>query len=129
MAERQGAGREPGAPAVTDVRVVLMTAPDRATAEKVGEALVRERLAACANVLPGITSLFWWEGELQRAEEALVVLKTAAERVEALLARAVELHPNEVPELLALPVEAGLPPYLEWVAREARLGGPAARRG
>ena len=106
-----------------------MTAPDRATAEQVGEALVRERLAACANVLPGVTSLFWWGGELQRAEEALLVLKTAAERVEALLARAVELHPYEVPELLALPVEAGLPAYLEWVGREARLGGPVEGRG
>jgi len=105
-----------------------MTAPDRATAERVGEALVRERLAACANVLPGITSLFWWGGELQRAEEALVVLKTPAERVEALFARAVELHPYEVPELLALPVEAGLPAYLEWVGREARLDGPVGRR-
>jgi periplasmic divalent cation tolerance protein len=114
---------------VTDVRVVLMTAPDRATAEKLGEALVRERLAACANVLPGVTSLFWWEGELQRAEEALVVLKTPAEQVDALLARAVELHPYEVPELLALPVEAGLPAYLDWVGREARLGGPVGRQG
>jgi periplasmic divalent cation tolerance protein len=112
---------------VTDVRVVLMTAPDRATAETLGEALVRERLAACANVLPGVTSVFWWEGEVQRAEEALVVLKTPSERVDALVARARELHPYDVPELLALPVDAGLPAYLEWVGREARAGGPGGR--
>jgi periplasmic divalent cation tolerance protein len=113
---------------VTDVRVVLMTAPDRATAESLGEALVRERLAACANVLPGITSWFWWEGELERAEEALVVLKTRAERVGELLARAAELHPYDVPELLALPVEAGLPAYLEWVGRESRARAPSGER-
>src|SRR5688500_17861170 len=99
-----------------------MTVPDRATAETLGDALVRERLAACANILPGVTAVFWWQGELQRAEETLVVLKTPSARVDALVARARELHPYDVPELLALPVEAGLPAYLEWVGREARGG-------
>ena len=105
---------------MTGVRVVLMTAPDRATAQSLADTVVRERLAACASLVPGLTSVFWWEGEVQRAEEVLVLMKTPSERVDALIARAAELHPYEVPELLALPVEAGLPAYLEWIGREGR---------
>ena len=105
---------------MSGVRVVLMTAPDRATAESLADTVVRERLAACASLVPGLTSVFWWEGQVQRAEEVLVLMKTPSERVDALIARAAELHPYEVPELLALPVEAGLPAYLEWIGREGR---------
>jgi periplasmic divalent cation tolerance protein len=99
-----------------------MTAPDPATAERVGETLVRERLAACANLVPGMLSFFWWHQAVQRADEVLVVLKTSSDRVPALIERAAELHPHEVPELLALPVEAGLRPYLDWVVCETRAG-------
>jgi periplasmic divalent cation tolerance protein len=99
-------------------RVVLMTAPDRETAEELAEALVGERLAACANVLPGITSIYWWEGAVEKASEVLVVLKTAPDRVEALVERAAEIHPYDVPEVIALPVREGHGPYLTWVERE-----------
>lgn len=104
----------------TDVRVVLMTAPDRETGERLGRALVEERRAACANVIGGVTSIFWWEDAVERADEALVVLKTPAAEVAALVERAVELHPYDVPEVIALPVEAGNEPYLAWVRAEAR---------
>ena len=110
---------------MTAVHVVLMTAPDRATGDALAEAVVRERLAACASVVPGLTSIFWWEGEVQRAEEVLVLMKTPAERVDALVARAAELHPYEVPELIALAVDAGLPAYLAWVGRAVQPGGAA----
>ena len=69
---------------MTDTRVVLMTVPDVHTAETVVGNVVAERLAACASILPGVTSVFWWEGEVQRSSEVLVVMKTPAERVEAL---------------------------------------------
>lgn len=108
MSEREGGG----------IRVVLMTAPDRETAERVGTALVEARLAACANVVPGISSVYRWQGAVERAEEVLVVLKTRSERVEALVSRAAELHPYDVPELLALPVREGHGPYLDWVRSE-----------
>ena len=104
---------------MTDARVVLMTAPDRSAAEQLARRLVEERLAACANLLPGIASLFWWEGRVQRADEVLLLLKTRADRVTALIARAAELHPYDVPEVLALAVEAGFTPYLEWVSAES----------
>lgn len=104
---------------MTDVRVVLMTTPDTDAAERLGRALVEARLAACANVVPSLTSIYRWQGELERAGEALLILKTVAERIEALRKRAVELHPYEVPELLVLAVEHGHEPYLAWVRSES----------
>ena len=108
---------------MTDTRVVLMTVPDAHTAEVMVKKVVAERLAACASILPGVTSVFWWEGEVQRSNEVLVVMKTASERVDELVSLAVELHPHEVPELLALPVENGLSEYLAWVGRECLVVG------
>ncbi len=102
----------------TRVRAVLTTVPDAETGERLGRTLVEERLAACANVLPGVVSVYRWKGEIERSAEALVILKTTEERLPALQARAVELHPYDVPEVLALPVGAGHPPYLAWVDQE-----------
>ncbi len=105
---------------MTDTRVVLMTVPDASVAESLAAELVQSRLAACASIVRGVTSVFWWQDEVQHAEEVLVMMKTPADRVDALIARAAELHPYDVPELLALPVEAGFPAYLDWVRAESR---------
>jgi len=102
----------------TEVVTVIMTAPDAETAEKLGRTLVAERLAACANVVPKIVSMYWWDGKLQRDDEAMVILKTVQQRAEALEARAVELHPYAVPEVLVLAVCGGHAPYLDWVSNE-----------
>jgi len=96
-------------------RVVLMTAPDREVAERIVRTLVEERLVACGNIVPGVTSIYRWQGAIACDSEVLVVLKTSADRVPTLLGRASELHPYEVPELLVLSVESGYLPYLEWV--------------
>ncbi len=103
----------------TDVRTILVAAPDAATGEHLGRALVQERLAACANIVPGVVSLYRWQGELRRETEVLMVVKTTQEQVEAVCARVVELHPYDVPEVLALTVDAGHTPYLDWVRAEA----------
>ncbi len=95
--------------------VVLVTAPSKAKALELGERLVDERLAACANVVPGVTSIFVWEGKREETSEALLLIKTCAERYPALQQRVLELHPYSVPEVLALAVEAGAPAYLRWV--------------
>ena len=100
------------------VMTVLMTAPDRETGREVAAQLVRERLAACGNVLEGVTSIFWWEGDVQDEPEALVVLKTTREHVGKLTERVRALHPYDVPEVLALPVEEGLGEYMDWVRDE-----------
>lgn len=97
------------------VRTVLMTAPDMEVAEGLARTVVEEGLAACANLLPGVVSLYRWEGELQRDDEVLLVLKSTAGALERLRARAVALHPYDVPEFLALPVVDGHEPYLGWV--------------
>ena len=105
---------------MTDTRVVLMTVPDASVAEALAAELVQSRLAACASIVRGVTSVFWWQDEVQHADEVLVIMKTPADRVDALIARAAELHPYDVPELLALPVDAGLASYMDWVRAECR---------
>lgn len=97
-----------------------MTAPDIEVAESVVRRLLKERLIACGNLLPGAVSLYRWEGDIQRDEEVVVVLKTLQRLVPRLLERAGGLHPYDVPELLVQPVLAGGADYLEWVENECR---------
>lgn len=99
--------------------VVLCTFPDLDQARQIGAALVERQVAACVSILPGVESIYRWEGKVERAGEVLAVMKTA--RYAELEAAVRELHPYEVPEILALPVKAGLPGYLEWLA--AACGG------
>lgn len=108
----------------TEIDVVLTTAPNETVAQELVETLVRERHAACGNIIPGIRSVYWWEGVVQRADEVVVILKTARGQTAALLDRARQIHPYDVPELIALPVRTGDPSYLDWVSREASGGGP-----
>ncbi len=96
--------------------VVLVTVPSADKAAEIARALVEERLAACGNVVPQVRSIYRWEGAVQHEAEALLLLKTTRERFEALRARVLSLHPYQVPEVIALPVEAGHGAYLEWIA-------------
>ena len=97
-----------------DVRVVFVTAPP-AEAETLARKLLEERLVACANLLPGVTSLYWWEGKIQRDGEILIVMKTTKKNVAKLLRRVKELHSYKVPEFLTLNVREGNPDYVKWV--------------
>jgi periplasmic divalent cation tolerance protein len=106
----------------SSVVAVLTTAPTAEVAERIGTALVEERLAACANLVAGVSSVFRWEGKVSREAEVLVVLKTTAARLNELRRRLVELHPYDVPEMIALDVREGHPPYLEWVRAEVKAG-------
>ncbi len=103
---------------MTDAVVVLVTTPTPERAAEIARALVEERLAACGNVVPGLRSIYRWEGKVEDEPEALLVLKTTRARFDALRARVLELHSYQVPEVLALPVEAGSAAYLEWIGRE-----------
>ena len=96
-------------------KLVYATTPDRKEAEKIAEAVVTERLAACANILDGVTSIFHWEGKLCRENEALLVLKTTEENTAVLTARIQELHSYECPCIVILPIEGGNPAFLEWL--------------
>ena len=108
--------------------VVLVTCPSWAVARRLAQALVRRRLAACVNILPGVESLFWWEGKVDQAREVLLVIKTPAARLEAVRRAIVRLHPYEVPEVIAMRVAGGHRPYLRWVAASARVSGRHASR-
>jgi periplasmic divalent cation tolerance protein len=103
---------------MTEARVVLVTVPDRVEALRIVRLLVEERLVACGNVLPGITSIFRWEDELREQTEHLLVLKSDMSRIPLLLSRIPEVHPYEVPEILVLEVESGHSPYLQWITAE-----------
>ena len=104
------------------VRLVLTTCPDEATAETISQTLVEEGLAACGNIVSGLTSIYRWKGAVERADEWLVLLKTSAARLESLASRLRELHPYEVPELLVLDVALGDSDYLGWVVAETQAG-------
>ncbi len=95
--------------------VVFCTCPDDETAARIAETLVVERLAACVNRLSALTSVYLWQDKVERDTETLLLIKTTDARFEALRARLCELHPYEIPEIIAIPVTRGLPGYLEWV--------------
>jgi len=98
--------------------LVLTMLPDRAAAEKLAEALVEKRAAACVNILGPCRSVYRWKGALQKDDEHLMLIKTSAERYATLEDAIRAAHPYELPEIVAVPIERGLPAYLEWVAAE-----------
>jgi len=95
--------------------VCLSTCPDAATAQRIAATLVEERLAACVNLLPGLRSVYRWRGAVEQADEVLLLIKTTHARLDALQARLPQLHPYELPELVAVEVAGGLPAYLDWI--------------
>jgi periplasmic divalent cation tolerance protein len=97
------------------VLLCYCTCPDDDSARRIAEALVGERLAACVNRLPGIASTYRWQGQVTTEAEHLLLIKTTAARFEALRMRLLALHPYELPELVAVPVEHAHTPYLAWV--------------
>jgi periplasmic divalent cation tolerance protein len=97
-----------------------VTAGSRAEALAIGRTVVEERLAASANVLDDVTSIYWWQGALEQAGEAVLILKTRTELVERLIGRIRELHSYECPCVVALPIAAGNPRYLDWIAAETQ---------
>ena len=99
--------------------VVFVTAPNEAEAARIGRTLVEERLAACANITGPIRSIYRWQDAIEDEAECLMVLKTSHASLDALIARANELHSYEVPEIIALPIHQGYPPYLDWIAENA----------
>jgi periplasmic divalent cation tolerance protein len=104
-------------------RFVYITTRDEAEAARIGEALVRERLAACANVIGPIRSFYWWEGAVQDEREAVLVLKSRRELIDSLVARVKALHSYSCPCVVALEIAEGDPDFLRWIGEETR---PAA---
>ncbi|MEI8254693.1 MAG: divalent-cation tolerance protein CutA [Deltaproteobacteria bacterium] len=97
------------------VRLLLCTVPDEAAAERIARVLVEERLAACVNMVPGLRSIYAWKGRIEDDREVLLLIKSTDDHLPALAERVRSLHRYENPEVIALPVEAGLSDYLDWV--------------
>lgn len=103
--------------------IVLNTCPDETVAERIARTLVEEGLAACVNRVPGIRSTYRWEGAVHDDAEVLLVIKTTGASLGTLCARIRDMHPYEVPEVLALPVTGGLERYLDWLGQNVRQPG------
>ncbi|WP_433370363.1 divalent-cation tolerance protein CutA [Streptosporangium sp. CA-115845] len=102
----------------SDCVEVRVTASSRDEAERICSAAVGGRLAADCQIIAPIESVYWWEGEIQRSEELLLMMKTTVERFENLARRVRELHSYEVPQIVAVPLTAGNADYLDWIRRE-----------
>jgi periplasmic divalent cation tolerance protein len=106
-----------------EARFLYVTAPNAEEAGKIGEALVQERLVACANVLGPISSIYWWQGQVQRDSEAVLIAKTRADLVERVIARVKALHSYTVPCVVSLPIDQGNPDFLRWIEAETAPAG------
>ena len=106
--------------------LVLVTAPDQVSAKLIAKALLDTKLAACVNILPGLISLYNWEGELQDEKEVRLFIKTRSDLLEGKIIPLIrELHPYDLPEIIAIPVVGGSSPYLDWVIDETGGDTPA----
>ncbi len=107
-------GQSPSDPAAVAI-VVLVTAPNVTEANRLSEILIRERLAACVNIIPGVASRYWWKGKIETANEFMIVIKTTPAKFAVLEKRVRQLHSYTVPEVIALPIVQASKPYLAWI--------------
>ena len=103
---------------MSDAIIVLCTCPDNASARQLAQTLLSEKLAACVNLIPQVTSLYYWQGKMEESQEVQLVIKTRRTMFGVLQERLLSLHPYEVPEILALPILCGNPAYLQWVQEQ-----------
>jgi periplasmic divalent cation tolerance protein len=99
----------------TRYQIILCTCPDKDTAEKIARLLVNSNLAACVNILPGLTSIYLWQEQIESAQEYLLLIKTNITSYQAIETTIKKHHPYELPEIIAVPIENGLPEYLHWI--------------
>lgn len=105
-----------------DAKVVLLSTCPETAADELARLLVEERHAACVNIIPTVRSVYRWQGAIETETESLLVIKTVSAHVERLTSTLVARHPYSVPEVIALSIEGGHAPYLEWIAHETSGG-------
>ncbi len=108
----------------SDIVIALTTTDSRESAQKIAAFLVQEHVVACVNIIPGISSVYYWQGKIVSDDEHLLVIKTTRARAETIKSRLSEIHHYQVPELVILPVIDGLPDYLNWVEETVAIHKP-----
>ena len=98
--------------------VIFITCNDAEEAQNIAELLLKQRLAACVNIVPNINSSFWWEGKLDATEESLLIVKTSGKKLAEIIHSVKAVHTNTVPEIIALPIIGGNQDYLDWIDNE-----------
>jgi uncharacterized protein involved in tolerance to divalent cations len=96
-------------------KIGFMTVPSKELGEKIADALVEQHLVACVNIIPQITSIYRWKGQVCKESELLCIMKTTEDKIKVVIQKVRELHSYEVPEIIFLPIESGLPAYLQWI--------------
>jgi periplasmic divalent cation tolerance protein len=99
----------------TDYQIIFCTCPDKITAEKIARLLIEHKLAACVNIMPNISSIYRWQGQIECAEEILLLIKARQDAYSALESLIKQHHPYQLPEIIAVAIERGLPDYLHWI--------------
>jgi len=96
-------------------QIILCTCPDQKTAEDISSHLVSHKLAACVNIIAGVTSIYEWQGQIEKSQEQLLLIKSHIDKYVAIEDKIKSLHPYELPEIIAVPIERGHPDYLQWI--------------
>ncbi|ORX76782.1 divalent ion tolerance protein [Basidiobolus meristosporus CBS 931.73] len=105
---------------VPDIRAIFVTCPNEEIAKKLSRGLLTEKLVACINVIPKVTSMYWWDGEIEESTEVLLMMKTAADKVENVIQHVNENHPYDVPEVISIKIDDGSKEYMNWVTDSVR---------
>ncbi len=100
--------------------VLFITTPATEEAQRISRALLEQRKAACVNIVPRVSSLFWWQGKIDSARESLLIVKTTASQLNELVTLVKEIHSYDVPEIIAIPIVGGNQDYLEWIGKEVK---------
>ena len=103
----------------TDI-VLFITTADAEEARRIADVLVKKRKAACVNIVPGVSSLFWWQGKVEKTDESLLMVKSRASLLNQIVKLVKQHHSYDVPEIIALPIIGGNPDYLEWIGKELK---------